>query len=518
MFSYMISCSLDVRNCDCRIAGNVSSIYLTLVALYNLSKGSFYYCDEIVNTFLEKMERRLADKVTRHEEQLVRCVLGSPVPARILLHILLDKFRRSSSRVVSQEPLTETKVEELLRHIVKQKFELRVASGDLYDDYMLYLSGEQKSQMEISYTKQQQKQKQTQKNKNQDSDAMGVFDKKNQLSLAFGTENYFDLTLTPEEDLTKISLNLPAHVPILTVSYEVDGNQRTINVYPTLQFLYSHHIHGSYISKEVQDIFKSYTGNILEFFDRFLGASVEQAKTEPPNQDDAAATCVCDGIGDQLEVKVLVSGIKQSPQYTIAALQQGVYIIGMKDQFNIHDMQSYPIADRIQYIADDMGFILYDKTATKRVDMFGPYFVEQYIRRSSLFVRNVVLPIVHCLTISTFPSVMEVLSKQEVAQNVIEYFCDRRDKLQSGLDTYGEGQGKGFVCWRFLMNETAKTAAAAAAEDAASGKRCSSSEESDHCLPGVVASKKRRSDRDMSKNTDADADQVADGFAKSLGI
>jgi hypothetical protein len=57
---------------------------------------------------------------------------------------------------------------------------------------------------------------------------------------------------------------------------------------------------------------------------------------------------------------------------------------------------------------------------------------------------------------------MEVLSKQEVAQNVMDYFNTNRDLLQSGLESYNEQQGQGFICWRFLINETAKAAAALA--------------------------------------------------------
>ncbi len=34
---------LYTRNCDCKMAGNLSSIYQTLIALYNLSQNSFYY-------------------------------------------------------------------------------------------------------------------------------------------------------------------------------------------------------------------------------------------------------------------------------------------------------------------------------------------------------------------------------------------------------------------------------------------------------------------------------------------
>ena len=45
---------------------------------------------------------------------------------------------------------------------------------------------------------------------------------------------------------------------------------------------------------------------------------------------------------------------------------------------------------------------------------------------------------------------MEMLSRQEVAQNVLDYYVNRKDKLQAGLDRYGEAQGKGFICWRFI--------------------------------------------------------------------
>lgn len=54
---------------------------------------------------------------------------------------------------------------------------------------------------------------------------------------------------------------------------------------------------------------------------------------------------------------------------------------------------------------------------------------------------------------------MDVLSKQEVAQNVLDYYCQHKGTIQQGLDGYNEKQGKGFVCWRFLINETAKAMA-----------------------------------------------------------
>lgn len=173
---HAITRDLYVRNCDCKIAGNISSIYLTLIALYNLAHESFYYCDEIVNTFLDKMEDTLKGKVAMHEQQLVDSILASPVAAQILLHMLVDKFRKSAVQAVSNESMDHLKVEALMRHIVQQRYEERVPSGDIYDTLVLYLSGEQQSLMEVSYTKQQQKQKQMQKSKDQDSDVSIICD------------------------------------------------------------------------------------------------------------------------------------------------------------------------------------------------------------------------------------------------------------------------------------------------------------------------------------------------------
>jgi hypothetical protein len=417
---------LYVHNCDCKIAGNISSIYLTLIALCNLSQRSFYYSDEIVNVFLEKMEMTITKNLADLEKKLVHHVLGNSLPSQIFLHILIDKFRRSSSKVVSGERLTGNRVRQLLRHIVQQKFEQRVPSGDKYDDYVIFLSGEQHSLMEISYTKQQQKQKQKQQNKNQDSDAMGIFDKRNQLHLSWGVDNYFEhIIKSPEEDLTKIYLNLPSSVPITNIVYDLGGSQHTIQIYPTLQFLYSHFIMGSYMSTQVQEDFKNFDGNIDKFYTRFLESIQSTQGLWAPKKEKIPEP--------RLEIRE--NWIRQSPQYTIAGLEQGVYVIGMKEQFNIHDLQDHPLRDKIKYIADDMGFVLLDTTESKSVDEFGPYFFEQYI-------------------------LMEVLSKHEVSENVIDYYCNHKELLQRALETYDEKQGKGFICWRFLINETAKAAAA----------------------------------------------------------
>eukprot|EP01043_Picozoa_sp_COSAG02_P047485 COSAG02_NODE_4558_length_5217_cov_3.109222_3_plen_119_part_00 len=94
----------------------------TLLALLNLARKQFYHMDDIVNTFLLKMQRTIEAKVRRHEDELAHGVLGTPVPSRIIEHILADKFARSSVARVAGAELTVPMVEELLRHIVQQKY------------------------------------------------------------------------------------------------------------------------------------------------------------------------------------------------------------------------------------------------------------------------------------------------------------------------------------------------------------------------------------------------------------
>ena len=213
-----------------------------------------------------------------------------------------------------------------------------------------------------------------------------------------------------------------------------------------------------YISKEVRELLSSYddTGSFVKRF--FKTADAHAASDAPPH---VAGPPGGGSAGTALDVEVVTNLVRQSPQYTLAAIRPGVYLLGMKDQFNIHDLPSHPMAPYIEYVADEAGFILFDRTdgsassnppagsgasaakavggggggagsgtaastASKRsVDSFGPYFIEQYL-------------------------VMEVLSKQEVAQNVLEYYVHHKEKLQRGVESYEEAQGKGFICWRFI--------------------------------------------------------------------
>lgn len=412
---------LYVRNCDRKITGNLSSIYQTIISLFNLAEDKLYYSNEIVNVFLDKMEKTIQDKVRRHEDKLVRLIFGAPVPSAIFTHILEDKCQKSTlPSLSSSQALSPPVVQALMRHLVQHKFEQRRPSGDVYDEFVCFFSGEQVSLMEVSYTKQQQKQKQKQNNKNQDSDTMEVFNKENQLVIGQEMENYFQYTLTPASDVVKICLDLPLSVPIMKMVYAIDGEFACIHVYPTLQFLYSNHIQPAYINKSIRELIKTFD-NPGHFCEEFLQAA------KKIHEEDQSVMKASKGI----DFEVTARFVKQNPQYTLAAIEKGIYMIGMKNQFNIYDLPRHPLYKHITYVVDEMGFVLYDKNSepkAQNLDRFGPYCIEQYI-------------------------MMEVLSKQEVAQNVIDYYVNQKEKLQQLLQGYSETQGKGFICWRFIVNK-----------------------------------------------------------------
>jgi hypothetical protein len=361
--------------------------------------------------------------VRAHDESVASDVLGSPLTASILRHILHAKLRRSSEPAVASVALDAPATRTLLRHVVEHKFDQRAASGDVYDLLLSYLCGEQSSTMEISYTKQQQKQKAKQRARDQDSDTMQAFDKRHQLLISAETDDYFAYTLNPKADFTKVSLHLPIASPVLKLSYAAEGETRQIRVYPTLQFLYSHHIRPEYITSEVKELLGG-QGDASDFCAGFLQATARHKEADRAAPPPAAAAS-----GSPLDIAVEVNLVKQSPQYSMAALSPGVYVVGMKEEFNIYDLPSMPMAQHVAYVADEMGFILYTKEEAtvepRSIDSFGPYGIEQYI-------------------------LMEVLSKHEVAQNVLEYYVKRKEKLERGLSNYSEAQGKGFICWRFI--------------------------------------------------------------------
>jgi len=117
--SHALTRQLYVQNCDRKHAGNLSSIYQTILALFNTARQTFYYTDEIVNTFLEKLRMTINGKLQKHAEKLRRYVLGAPLPAKILEHILDGKFRRSTSAVIAEVTLTPDLVHQLLDQVRK---------------------------------------------------------------------------------------------------------------------------------------------------------------------------------------------------------------------------------------------------------------------------------------------------------------------------------------------------------------------------------------------------------------
>ena len=54
-----ISKNLYISNCDKKVIGNLSSIYQTIISLFNLKANNFYYENEMLNLFILKMENTL---------------------------------------------------------------------------------------------------------------------------------------------------------------------------------------------------------------------------------------------------------------------------------------------------------------------------------------------------------------------------------------------------------------------------------------------------------------------------
>ena len=49
-----------------------------------------------------------------------------------------------------------------------------------------------------------------------------------------------------------------------------------------------------------------------------------------------------------LGIRVKINLVRQTPQYTLAGVREGVYVIGMKEQFNIHDLPAHPLREHVQ--------------------------------------------------------------------------------------------------------------------------------------------------------------------------
>ena len=94
--------------------------------MFNLSQDKFYYNDEIVNVFLEKMHGTIGSKVKKHVDNVRRHILGhsNPVPRLILEHILADKFGKSIDEGIrdSAGGLSTPTVSHLVRLLLQALF------------------------------------------------------------------------------------------------------------------------------------------------------------------------------------------------------------------------------------------------------------------------------------------------------------------------------------------------------------------------------------------------------------
>jgi len=246
---------------------------------------------------------------------------------------------------------------------------------------------------------------------------MDVFDKRHQWQYGYNTKDYFLDVRHGENDKTRRILSLPIPVPVFQLKYIIGGKAGVINVYPTVLFLYSHHIKSEYINQEAQTMLSSLDNG--SFHTEFLKRVTKDCEGIKEVSVKDKTKCISQEIRNC---------IRPNSHYSLVGIQPGVYVIGMKDQFNVHDIAASPLSDHLKYGTDDVGFVLFDSTNTKDVDTFGPYFIEQYI-------------------------LLDALSKQEMAQNVISYYCEHKEKLNKCLANYDERQGKGFICWRFLFNQ-----------------------------------------------------------------
>ena len=60
-----------------------------------------------------------------------------------------------------------------------------------------------------------------------------------------------------------------------------------------------------------------------------------------------AAGGAADG-GAALGLEVLFNHVRVAPQYSLAALRPGVFVLGMKEQLTVHDLPSHPLHEQAQ--------------------------------------------------------------------------------------------------------------------------------------------------------------------------
>ena len=182
-------------------------------------------------------------------------------------------------------------------------------SNDVYDLVVAFLSGDANDEgQEISYTKQQQKQKQKQQNKNMDSDTMESWDKRHQLPLAFEESDYYQASKRGEDRVSHC-LALPIPKACFRVAYTTMGRRRTIRLFPTVQFVYSHHIKPQYVDEALRSAVKSglRQPDVRQWFWKCIDSGDAQEE-----DDDGGA----------MNVSIEANLLRQNPQYSLLALRE----------------------------------------------------------------------------------------------------------------------------------------------------------------------------------------------------
>merc|ERR1712232_576356 len=136
-------------------------------------------------------------------------------------------------------------------------------------------------------------------------------------------------------------LSLPVSFPIFTANYSAGGKTRVVNIYPTIQFLYSHHIVQQYINQDVQTLL-NHRPDKTQFCADFVASVTKNLKREEHDDDPEK----------KFRTEVKLSGIKQNSQFSLVGIRPGIYLIGMKDQFNIHDRANHPMCGMLKYAVD----------------------------------------------------------------------------------------------------------------------------------------------------------------------
>ena len=130
--------------------------------------------------------------------------------------------------------------------------------------------------------------------------------------------------LQVRRDMAKAALHMPFAVPIAKLRYMADGGELcTVCVYPTLQFLYSHHVCPEYVTREVRELLAAFKelGDPKEHCRRFLLAT-QRAQGGDTQGKDGAAEQPVGGVagGAAIGLKVVVNHVRQAPQYLLATL------------------------------------------------------------------------------------------------------------------------------------------------------------------------------------------------------